>query len=135
MQGCVCVFKCVFSPVTDPTEVYTWGNNTNFSLGHGNQESRQHPELVDVFARTGVYIKQVGVTALHHPILDYNIGLPYTENTLYVLCLGHMRPQVFTNVCYMKNTPMHTGSADKARHLGNPAKHSLPRVLYYTTFS
>lgn len=44
----------------DPTEVYTWGNNTNFSLGHGNQESRQHPELVDVFARTGVYIKQVG---------------------------------------------------------------------------
>lgn len=51
----------VFSfSLTDPTEVYTWGNNTNFSLGHGNQESRQHPELVDVFARTGVYIKQVG---------------------------------------------------------------------------
>ena len=43
----------------DPTEVYTWGNNTNFSLGHGNQESRQHPEIVDVFARSGVYIKQV----------------------------------------------------------------------------
>lgn len=49
---------CFF--ITDPTEVYTWGNNTNFSLGHGNQESRQQPELVDVFARTGVYIKQVG---------------------------------------------------------------------------
>lgn len=49
---------CFF--ISDPTEVYTWGNNTNFSLGHGNQESRQHPELVDVFARTGVYIKQVG---------------------------------------------------------------------------
>lgn len=48
-----------FFLITDPTEVYTWGNNTNFSLGHGNQESRQHPELVDVFARTGVYIKQV----------------------------------------------------------------------------
>lgn len=44
---------------SDPTEVYMWGNNTNFSLGHGNQESRQHPELVDMFARTGVYIKQV----------------------------------------------------------------------------
>lgn len=50
----------VFFFLTDPTEVYTWGNNNNFSLGHGNQESRQHPELVDVFARTGVYIKQVG---------------------------------------------------------------------------
>lgn len=53
-------YNCVFFLITDPTEVYTWGNNTNFSLGHGNQESRQHPELVDVFARTGVYIKQVG---------------------------------------------------------------------------
>lgn len=50
----------VFLLITDPTEVYTWGNNTNFSLGHGNQESRQNPELVDVFARNGVYIKQVG---------------------------------------------------------------------------
>lgn len=53
--------QAVFFFISDPTEVYTWGNNTNFSLGHGNQESRQHPELVDVFARTGVYIKQVGL--------------------------------------------------------------------------
>lgn len=59
-QCCGCACDCVFFLITDPTEVYTWGNNTNFSLGHGNQESRQHPELVDVFARTGVYIKQVG---------------------------------------------------------------------------
>lgn len=43
----------------DPTEVYTWGNNTNFSLGHGNQESRHNPEIVDLFPRSGVYIKQV----------------------------------------------------------------------------
>ena len=42
-------------------EVYTWGNNTNFSLGQGNQESRQHPELVDFFARSGVYVKQVAL--------------------------------------------------------------------------
>ncbi|TRY93656.1 hypothetical protein DNTS_001112 [Danionella cerebrum] len=44
---------------TDPTEVYTWGNNTNFSLGHGNQESRHHPEIVDFFSRSGIYVKQV----------------------------------------------------------------------------
>ncbi|KAM3873183.1 inhibitor of Bruton tyrosine kinase [Diretmus argenteus] len=55
---------------TDPTEVYTWGNNTNFSLGHGNQESRQHPELVDVFARTGVYIKQVVLCKFHSVFLS-----------------------------------------------------------------
>lgn len=54
---------------TDPTEVYTWGNNNNFSLGHGNQESRQHPELVDVFARTGVYIKQVVLCKFHSVFL------------------------------------------------------------------
>ncbi|XP_037129472.1 inhibitor of Bruton tyrosine kinase isoform X1 [Syngnathus acus] len=54
----------------DPTEVYTWGNNTNFSLGHGNQESRQHPELVDVFPRTGVYIKQVVLCKFHSVFLS-----------------------------------------------------------------
>uniref|UniRef100_A0A672HSF6 BTB domain-containing protein n=1 Tax=Salarias fasciatus TaxID=181472 RepID=A0A672HSF6_SALFA len=55
---------------TDPTEVYTWGNNANFSLGHGNQESRHHPELVDVFARTGVYIKQVVLCKFHSVFLS-----------------------------------------------------------------
>lgn len=55
---------------SDPTEAYTWGNNTNFSLGHGNQESRQHPELVDLFARTGVYIKQVVLCKFHTVFLS-----------------------------------------------------------------
>ncbi|XP_072250913.1 inhibitor of Bruton tyrosine kinase isoform X2 [Leuresthes tenuis] len=55
---------------TDPTEVYTWGNNTNFSLGHGNQESRHHPEIVDMFARTGVYIKQVVLCKFHSVFLS-----------------------------------------------------------------
>ncbi|KAF4794726.1 Inhibitor of Bruton tyrosine kinase [Turdus rufiventris] len=44
---------------TDPTEVYTWGSNINFTLGHGGQQGRHHPELVDLFPRNGVYIKQV----------------------------------------------------------------------------
>lgn len=64
LQVEILLFLCFvigcFLFATDPTEVYTWGNNANFTLGHGNQESRQHPEIVDVFARTGVYIKQVG---------------------------------------------------------------------------
>ncbi|XP_028281247.1 inhibitor of Bruton tyrosine kinase isoform X2 [Parambassis ranga] len=55
---------------TDPSEAYTWGNNTNFSLGHGNQESRHHPELVDVFARIGVYIKQVVLCKFHSVFLS-----------------------------------------------------------------
>lgn len=40
-------------------EVYTWGNNRNFTLGHGGQQGKHHPELVDLFPRNGVYIKQV----------------------------------------------------------------------------
>uniref|UniRef100_A0ABI7XHH1 BTB domain-containing protein n=1 Tax=Felis catus TaxID=9685 RepID=A0ABI7XHH1_FELCA len=44
---------------TDPTDVYTWGDNTNFTLGHGSQNSKHHPELVDLFSRSGVYIKQM----------------------------------------------------------------------------
>lgn len=44
---------------TDPTEVYTWGDNTNFTLGHGSQNSKHHPELLDLFSRSGVYVKQV----------------------------------------------------------------------------
>ncbi|XP_030640268.1 inhibitor of Bruton tyrosine kinase [Chanos chanos] len=55
---------------TDPTEVYTWGSNTNFSLGHGNQQSRHHPEIVDLFARTGVYIKQVVLCKFHSVFLS-----------------------------------------------------------------
>uniref|UniRef100_A0A3B3QKJ4 Inhibitor of Bruton tyrosine kinase n=1 Tax=Paramormyrops kingsleyae TaxID=1676925 RepID=A0A3B3QKJ4_9TELE len=55
---------------TDPTEVYTWGSNTNFSLGHGNQESRNHPEIIDLFARTGVYIKQVVLCKFHSVFLS-----------------------------------------------------------------
>ncbi|KAG9342735.1 hypothetical protein JZ751_015597 [Albula glossodonta] len=55
---------------SDPTEVYTWGNNTNFTLGHGNQESRQHPEIVDLFSRMGVYIKQVVLCKFHSVFLS-----------------------------------------------------------------
>lgn len=40
-------------------EVYTWGNNRNFTLGHGGQQGKHHPELVDLFPRNGMYIKQV----------------------------------------------------------------------------
>lgn len=61
---CLYLFNVVLFSSPDPTEVYTWGNNINFSLGHGNQESRHHPEIVDLFARTGVYIKQVFLSAI-----------------------------------------------------------------------
>ncbi|XP_006873335.1 PREDICTED: inhibitor of Bruton tyrosine kinase isoform X2 [Chrysochloris asiatica] len=62
---------------TDPTEVYTWGDNTNFTLGHGSQNSKHHPELVDLFSRSGVYIKQVVLCKFHSVFLSQK-GQVYT---------------------------------------------------------
>ncbi|NXC38850.1 IBTK kinase, partial [Penelope pileata] len=62
---------------TDPTEVYTWGNNTNFTLGHGGQQSKHHPELVDLFPRNSVYIKQVVLCKFHSVFLSHK-GQIYT---------------------------------------------------------
>ncbi|NWI20115.1 IBTK kinase, partial [Crypturellus soui] len=62
---------------TDPTEAYTWGNNINFTLGHGGQQSKHHPELVDLFPRNGVYIKQVVLCKFHSVFLSQK-GQIYT---------------------------------------------------------
>ncbi|XP_053350018.1 inhibitor of Bruton tyrosine kinase [Clarias gariepinus] len=79
---------------SDPTEVYTWGNNTNFSLGHGNQESRHNPEIVDLFARTGVYIKQVVVCKFHSVFLSQK-GQVYTCGHGQGGRLGHGDEQTY----------------------------------------
>uniref|UniRef100_H0ZQP8 Inhibitor of Bruton tyrosine kinase n=1 Tax=Taeniopygia guttata TaxID=59729 RepID=H0ZQP8_TAEGU len=62
---------------TDPMEVYTWGSNINFTLGHGGQQGRHHPELVDLFPRNGVYIKQVVLCKFHSVFLSHK-GQVYT---------------------------------------------------------
>uniref|UniRef100_A0A8C7FFG3 Inhibitor of Bruton tyrosine kinase n=1 Tax=Oncorhynchus kisutch TaxID=8019 RepID=A0A8C7FFG3_ONCKI len=79
---------------TDPTEVYTWGNNTNFSLGHGNQESRHHPEIVDLFSRTGVYVKQVVLCKFHTVFLSQK-GQVYTCGHGQGGRLGHGDEQTY----------------------------------------
>uniref|UniRef100_A0A674E195 Inhibitor of Bruton tyrosine kinase n=1 Tax=Salmo trutta TaxID=8032 RepID=A0A674E195_SALTR len=79
---------------TDPTEVYTWGNNTNFSLGHGNQESRHHPEIVDLFARTRVYVKQVVLCKFHSVFLSQK-GQVYTCGHGQGGRLGHGDEQTY----------------------------------------
>ncbi|XP_066558364.1 inhibitor of Bruton tyrosine kinase [Amia ocellicauda] len=79
---------------TDPTEVYTWGNNTNFTLGHGNQQSRYYPEPVDLFARTGVYIKQVVLCKFHSVFLSQK-GQVYTCGHGQGGRLGHGDEQTY----------------------------------------
>lgn len=79
---------------TDPTEVYTWGNNTNFTLGHGNQQSKHHPELVDLFPRTGIYIKQVVLCKFHSVFLSQK-GQVYTCGHGQGGRLGHGDEQTY----------------------------------------
>lgn len=43
----------------DFIDVYIWGDNINFILGYGSQNSKYYLELVDLFFRSGIYIKQV----------------------------------------------------------------------------
>ncbi|XP_073482960.1 inhibitor of Bruton tyrosine kinase [Aquarana catesbeiana] len=62
---------------SDPTEVYTWGNNINFTLGHGSQQSKHHPEQVDMFPRSGIYIKQMVLCKFHSVFLSQK-GQVYT---------------------------------------------------------
>ncbi|XP_059423219.1 inhibitor of Bruton tyrosine kinase [Carassius carassius] len=79
---------------TDPTEVYTWGSNTNFSLGHGNQESRHHPEIVDLFSRSRTYVKQVVLCKFHSVFLSQK-GQVYTCGHGQGGRLGHGDEQTY----------------------------------------
>ena len=42
-----------------PTEVYTWGDNSNFTLGHDSAKRRHHHEMIDSFQKASISIKQV----------------------------------------------------------------------------
>ncbi|GCC27162.1 hypothetical protein chiPu_0005584 [Chiloscyllium punctatum] len=79
---------------TDPTEVYTWGNNTNFTLGHGSQQSKHHPELVDYFSRSGIYIKEVLLCKFHSVFLSQK-GHVYTCGHGQGGRLGHGDEQTY----------------------------------------
>ena len=50
----------LFLQTTDPNEVYSWGDNSNLTLGHASEQRRVVPEAVDTFRRLGVSVKQVG---------------------------------------------------------------------------
>uniref|UniRef100_A0A8D2LZ33 Inhibitor of Bruton tyrosine kinase n=1 Tax=Varanus komodoensis TaxID=61221 RepID=A0A8D2LZ33_VARKO len=88
---------------TDPTDVYTWGNNINFTLGHGGQQSKHHPELVDLFPRNGVYIKQVVLCKFHSVFLSQK-GQVYTCGHGQGGRLGHGDEQTCLNMMVIANT-------------------------------
>ncbi|XP_050719099.1 inhibitor of Bruton tyrosine kinase-like isoform X2 [Eriocheir sinensis] len=48
-----------------PTQVYLWGNNTNFNLGQTSQQARGTPECLDIFHREGHKISDVVLNKFH----------------------------------------------------------------------
>lgn len=45
---------------TEPSEVYVWGTNRNYTLGTGTQQQRNSPELLTCFNRANTNVTQVG---------------------------------------------------------------------------
>ena len=60
---------CKISPliydiiISDSNSVYSWGDNTNFTLGHSIEQRRSYPERVEFF-RNGIDVKDVSVKCL-----------------------------------------------------------------------
>lgn len=57
------VLNIMFSFFLDPSEVYAWGSNFNYNLGLGNVQSRAVPEILEVFRKDTINIKQVILSA------------------------------------------------------------------------
>ncbi|XP_033741198.1 inhibitor of Bruton tyrosine kinase-like [Pecten maximus] len=62
---------------TDPTETFTWGDNSNITLGHSSENRRSYPEVVEVFRKQNITIKNV-VLCKYHTMFLSSVGLVYT---------------------------------------------------------
>ena len=66
-----------------PLELFTWGSNTNFTLGHRDESTRQVPELLENIQRKGkVCIKEVYI---YTPILNKFSSIDKKKFKQYVL--------------------------------------------------
>nr|XP_049701177.1 inhibitor of Bruton tyrosine kinase [Helicoverpa armigera] len=50
---------------SQPSEVYVWGSNCNYTLGTGTQQQRNSPELLTCFNRANTCVKQVCLGKFH----------------------------------------------------------------------
>ncbi|XP_026762942.2 inhibitor of Bruton tyrosine kinase [Galleria mellonella] len=50
---------------TQPSEVYVWGSNSNYTLGTSTQQQRNTPELLGCFNRNNTSVKQVCLGKFH----------------------------------------------------------------------
>ncbi|XP_070564360.1 inhibitor of Bruton tyrosine kinase-like [Ptychodera flava] len=78
----------------NPTDVYTCGTNTNFTLAHSSQQSRKHPDLVEEFSKKKISVKEVVVCKYHSVFLTHN-GQVYTCGHGQGGRLGHGNEQTY----------------------------------------
>jgi len=48
-----------FYCISDTSETYTWGDNSNFTLGHASEQRRSNPEALEVFRKLKISVKDV----------------------------------------------------------------------------
>ncbi|KAL4233187.1 hypothetical protein ACF0H5_007871 [Mactra antiquata] len=63
--------------ISDNHEVYTWGDNSNFTLGHKTEQGRNYPEVIDEFRKKHIAIQQV-VMCKYHTVFLSSDGTVYT---------------------------------------------------------
>ncbi|XP_061171196.1 inhibitor of Bruton tyrosine kinase-like isoform X2 [Saccostrea echinata] len=79
----------------DLSDVYTWGDNTNLTLGHGKEQRRGHPEVIEEFRRNGVSVKEA-VLCKYHSVFLTTDGQVYTCGHGQGGRLGHGNEQTYT---------------------------------------
>ncbi|KAG8179334.1 hypothetical protein JTE90_011598 [Oedothorax gibbosus] len=67
---------------TDPCDVYAWGSNFNYNLGIGNSNSKNSPEVLEVFRKDFIDIKQVEICKFHSIFLSM-------DGRVFTCGLGH----------------------------------------------
>nr|KAG5696780.1 hypothetical protein BaRGS_012803 [Batillaria attramentaria] len=85
--------KNVTFSTQEPNEVYSWGDNSNFTLGHANEQRRTMPEAVDTFRRVNISVTQLNLKILKgKPVLGVCAGrfhtVVYTGDGIYTCGLN-----------------------------------------------
>ncbi|CAL1279292.1 unnamed protein product [Larinioides sclopetarius] len=57
---------------SDPSDVYVWGSNFNYNLGVGNSQSKMVPDVLEIFRKDFIDIKQVVICKFHSAFLSTN---------------------------------------------------------------
>lgn len=73
---------------TDPSATFTWGDNSNITLGHSSENRRAYPETVEIFRKKNITIRDV-ILCKYHTVFLTSTGQVYTCGHGHGGRLGH----------------------------------------------